>query len=354
MSWCGTFNPNRRQDGVQQEAGLEREVGAEVPRAGEADQVGESGAAGPRWIPDVSCYRPLPAYRNKQGEVKIGRAAAAFGFDTLELPCGRCIGCKLDRARGWSVRIVHEASLFDSNWFATLTYRDEDLPVGGSLDYRDFQLFMKRLRRKLRGDSPGPDGKFSVRFFCAGEYGERRRRPHFHAILFNVRFGDEVKLMNGTARSVLCEALWKKGNVQLDEVNERTAAYVARYTLTKASKECYDDVVDTSTGEVLTRRREMLRMSNRKGIGASWYSMFAGDVFPHDFAVQAEGRRCKVPRYYWNKFRLEADGAQVEEIAHARFLRAQERLGESTPERRAAREEYAVAKYRSSCERKDL
>lgn len=303
----------------------------------------------------MSCYRPLEAHKGLSGEVWVGYDPTRDGR-SFQLPCGRCIGCRLDRSRAWAVRITHEAQLYDSNWFATFTYNDEFLPKSGSLEYLDFQLFMKRLRRKMRGQRPGPEGNYPLRFFCAGEYGGRTGRPHFHAILFNARFGDEKPLMNGRFRSTFLESIWSinkrpMGNVVLEDVNVRTAAYVAGYTLAKAyqnrgytlgrkKRQRFEEKISRITGEVQTRRVAFAAMSLRPGIGATWYNDFKADLFPADFAV-SEGKRSKVPRYYWEKFRLHGDDVLIEEIEYARFLRAQEQIGESTAERRAVREEIA-------------
>lgn len=301
----------------------------------------------------MSCYHPLRAHRSIGGEVWIGYDPTRDGR-AFEVPCGRCIGCKLDRARAWSVRITHEAQLYDRNWFATFTYSDEALPASRSLEYRDFQLFMKRLRKKLRGDVGGPEGGYPLRFFCAGEYGGRTGRPHYHAVLFNTRFGDEVRLQNGRSSSRIVEELWSHGNVVLDSVNQSTAAYVAGYSLKKVygprAREHYEDVVNLRTGELTSRRPEFVTMSRRPGIGAWWYQRFAGDLFPVDHAV-VDGKRWKVPNYYWYRFRDEAEPSLVEELQERRFERAAEQIAESTPERRSVREEVAVRRQAMFSER---
>lgn len=276
------------------------------------------------------------------GVVKLGSSAVG---DFLELPCGRCIGCKLDKRRSWMVRICHEAQLYDSNVFATLTYSEDFLPPSRSLEYRDFQLFVKRLRRDVSGVTVGPDGRRPVRFFVSGEYGEKWSRPHWHAILFNVRFRDSVRWLNGTVRSRQCEELWKKGDVVLGRVTPQSAAYVAGYTMKKVlgprARLYYEDVLDVRTGELSRRRPEFVCMSLKPGIGAGWYSRFASDVFPVDYAV-IDGSKRKVPRYYLERYRKEGDPADVELLLNARYERAMEQRGESTPERRAVREEDAL------------
>jgi len=119
----------------------------------------------------VKCYHPVSAWQTEDGLVVFherGRIRRP-----LTLSCGRCIGCRLNRAQMWSIRCVHEAQMHENSIFVTLTYSDEFLP-GPSLVYLDFQLFMKRLRKQQ--ERP-------VRFFMCGEYGEENRLFHQPRIL---------------------------------------------------------------------------------------------------------------------------------------------------------------------------
>lgn len=303
----------------------------------------------------MSCYHPLPGFQDRQGgPVSIGYHAGQQG-DRLELACGRCVGCRLEKSRAWSIRIGHEASLWDSNLFLTLDYAPEFLPESLSLEYRDFQLFMKRLRKELSGVSEAPNGQRPIRFFVAGEYGEKYGRPHWHAILFNVDFKDKVRFFNGTFRSTMAEDFWGRGQVVIGDVTAQSAAYVAGYTQSKvygrAAEDHYEDVVDTRTGEVTRRRSEFCVMSRRPGIGAWWYEKFARDLFPGDYAIQ-DGKKFKVPMYYWRKFQSDGDPSTVEDISEARFLRAMEvdRV-ENSERRRGEREEYALARVATYSQR---
>lgn len=230
--------------------------------------------------------------------------------------------------------------MWRSNWFATLDYRPERLE-SWSLKYGDFQGFMKALRKEV----PPP-----VRFFVAGEYGARFQRPHFHAILFNLQLKDAVRYANGTYRSATLEDLWSRGNVVLGSVTPRSAAYVAGYTLGKLGRQQLE-VVDGNTGEVTSRQREFVHMSNRPGIGATWYERFKGDLFNTDCAFQ-DGRKYKVPRYYFERLKKGVYGPmrkeewdriieiQEERIKKAELVPAEE----STPERRKDKEELAKRK----------
>lgn len=291
----------------------------------------------------MSCFRPLLAHQDRSGLDRKPKLGAGEG-DPLELPCGRCVGCRMDRARSWSVRISHEAQLFDSNLFVTLDYCPRSLPASLSLEYSDFSGFMKRLRRRVAGVSRSPDGRKPIRFFVAGEYGSQFKRPHWHVILFNCAMPDQEEYQNGTYRSSLMEEIWGKGNCVIGSVNAESAAYVAGYTLEKkfgaAGAAHYEDVVNTETGELTARRPEFVVMSRRPGIGAWWYEKYRGDLFPADHAVMG-GQEFKVPRFYYEKFKRE-DPCAAEEVAYERFLVARAvDPHESSEERRAVREEVA-------------
>ncbi|UPW40870.1 replication initiator protein [Sigmofec virus UA08Rod_6404] len=103
------------------------------------------------------------------------------------VPCGRCLSCQSSRANQWQVRLEFENRVAAQSYFLTLTYAEEYVPkkeVDGKilnvLNFRDIQLYIKRLRRSLQ--YAGYTGK--VRYFFVGEYGPETLRPHYHGILF--------------------------------------------------------------------------------------------------------------------------------------------------------------------------
>lgn len=99
----------------------------------------------------MACYHPLTAYqsiaKNSAGKSSITFTANGNSLP-IQLPCGQCVGCRLERSRQWAIRCYHEASLYADNCFITLTYDEQHLPADGSIDVREFQLFMKKLRKK--------------------------------------------------------------------------------------------------------------------------------------------------------------------------------------------------------------
>jgi hypothetical protein len=239
----------------------------------------------------MPCYSPITGYLSKTLNSKTGKRSVVFhhrdGFVDLRVsvPCGKCIGCRLNNAREWAVRCVHEASLYDRNCFITLTFDTEHLNAQSSLRKADFQLFMKRLRKKFGS---------GVRYFHCGEYGSKMGRPHYHACLFNFDFPDRVlwDIRNGVRlyRSAILESLWPFGFCTVGDVTVESAAYVARYVVKKIG------VVDKDA-HYQGKLPEYTTMSRRPGIGKGWYDKWKTDVFPNDFIV-VRGQKFKVPKYY--------------------------------------------------------
>lgn len=243
----------------------------------------------------MPCYSPLSALRRQDGGVSI--VPRNYGTIGFTLACGRCIGCRLRYSQMWAIRCVHEASLWPQSCAVTLTYRDDSVPAFGNLVYRDFQLFLKRLRKKF--------APLTVRFFCGGEYGEKNLRPHFHALLFNVDFADKIVYKSRDGRPVLwssafADSLWRHGRVVVGEASFDSAAYIARYMV----KKVYGDLaeshyrrVDTESGEIVDLNPELAHMSLKPGIGLNWARLYWRD-FVHDLKVVDRGNKVSIPRYY--------------------------------------------------------
>lgn len=291
---------------------------------------------------DVACYKPLHAWITPAGGV-VFESSKTDTLCSVDLPCGRCVGCRVERARQWTVRVMHEASLYEENCFVTLTYDDDHVPPGGGLRHEDFQGFLKRLRARVHPRM--------VRFFMCGEYGEERGRPHFHAALFNYSFPDRVlwrKLGSRSYayRSATLESVWPFGLSSIGDLTRKSAAYMARYIHKVRLGDdvaSNDEAVDGSTGEVVRRRGEYIRMSLRPGIGAYWFRLYGStDVFPHDRVV-VDGRPCVPPRFYEKLHkRVSPDG--IEQVKLDRIARARSRFDDNTPERLHAKEVVAKAR----------
>lgn len=245
----------------------------------------------------MPCFHPLKGWRSKNAN-ESGKRSIVFnrrdGFEDLEveIPCGQCIGCRLERSRQWAIRCVHEASLYEDNCFITLTYDDAHLPADGSLNLSHFQKFMKRLRKRYGAN---------IRFFHCGEYGEKYSRPHYHACLFNFDFPDKIlwSVRNGfrlyTSESL--SVLWPFGYGVIGDVTFESAAYVARYIMKKITG---DAAADHYNG----LRPEYTTMSRRPGIGKGWYEKYQDDLFPHDRCV-INGKEVNIPKFYRTQLEVE-------------------------------------------------
>lgn len=225
--------------------------------------------------------------------------------DPVRVPCGRCVGCKLERARQWAVRITHHASTRELNCFLTLTYDEKHLPYGKTLYKCHLQKFLKRLRAKIAYDNP--ENPTPIEYFGCGEYGDEGARPHYHVIIFGIDFQDKklysIKNGNHLWTSEHLTKIWGKGFATIGTVTAESAAYCARYTMkkvhgSKAAK--HYTVIDPETGEIHRRLGEFVLMSLKRPIGKTWLTTFKSDVYPSDFVV-INGRKQKPPRYYDNQ-----------------------------------------------------
>lgn len=269
----------------------------------------------------MGCYRPLKGYRSlfKDSDTRKRRVffnpRQGYHDQLIELACGQCMGCRLERSRQWAIRMSHEAACYDRNCFITLTYRDECLPPHGSLDVKHFQDFMKRLRFRFGS---------GIRFFHCGEYGEKFARPHYHACLFNFDFPDK-KLWrtvreNRLFTSEALEQLWPFGFSTVGEVTFESAAYVARYVTKKVTGRLAEDHYGV-------RKPEYTTMSRRPGIGRPWFEKFRSDVYPSDQVV-LRGRAMRPPKFYDSLFEVAypSDFAKVKARRRKSGLKYKEEL----------------------------
>jgi len=240
----------------------------------------------------MTCYFPLHGYKGKSKDadkiaVTFSRPSSWKG-ERLDLPCGQCVGCRLERSRQWAVRCMHEASLYDKNSFITLTYDDKHLPPDGGLVLPHFQFFMKRLRKSIYPSK--------VRFYHCGEYGDLNARPHYHSLMFGYR-PDDLELFSSRNNfpvftSKKLSNLWPFGFSVVGDVSFDSAAYVARYVMKKV----------TGVGAQVHykgRKPEYTTMSRRPGIGKGWYEKFKADIYPLDRLI-VRGHPSRPPRYYDN------------------------------------------------------
>lgn len=214
----------------------------------------------------------------------------------LLVPCGQCIGCRLNRAESWATRMMHEASLHEHNSFLTLTYSDDNLPLNGSLAPDDVTKFFKRLRKSL-------GGKKILYYYC-GEYGENFSRPHYHIALFGYDFhSDRIphrQTQSGEVyRSPLLEKVWTYGYSEIGNLEYDSARYIAGYIQKKVTGKSASShyVRCNSEGELVPVHPEFARMSRRPAIGLEWIKKYPDDIYNYDVAIVGQ-KKLRPPPFY--------------------------------------------------------
>ncbi len=286
----------------------------------------------------MACFKPLSGWRARgSGPVLFNKPVDIWCTD-IQVPCGQCIGCRLERSRQWASRCMHEASLHDDNCFITLTYDEDHLPHGGSLVKSDFQKFLKRFRKKC-----GP-----LRFFHCGEYGSQLSRPHYHACIFGFDFPDKVLFKRQESGDIytshLLDSLWSFGFATVGALTFESAAYVARYVLKKVTGDDADShyLRVSDFGEAFQVEPEYVTMSRRPGIGRGWFERWSNEVYPSDEIV-VRGHLSKPPRYY-DDLQAIAEPCVFDVVKQRRVLAARERAFDNTPERLRVKEVCSLAR----------
>ena len=256
----------------------------------------------------MPCFTPLQGFRLPSGRICVGDN---YGSDKtwVEVPCGQCIGCRLDHARDWAIRSIHETQSHEEASFLTLTYDDEHLPPGATLDKSHLQLFWKALRKRYPGRK--------LRYFACGEYGGELGRPHYHAILFGKDFTDREltgfsKAGEPIYKSEELASIWKRGFGSVGDVTFQSAGYVARYVNKKVNGNQKEEHYGT-------KLQEYSAQSNRPGIGRPWIERYYQDVYPLDEVI-IDGKKHPPPRYY-DKVLEKIDPDMFEEVKRLRIAR---------------------------------
>nr|WAE43425.1 MAG: replication initiator protein [Microviridae sp.] len=309
----------------------------------------------------MACYHPITAYRSRQGRNQSGSWPLVFkrseGYDDKKvvLPCGKCIGCKLEYSRQWAVRAWHESKMHQNNSFICLTYDDDKVQNDVySLVPEDLQKFWKRLRKKHK-----------FQYLACGEYGEEKMRPHYHACLFGLDFQDRDYLSKSQSgenyyHSEELYKTWGLGRVSVQDFSWETAAYVGRYMTKKITgdKELIKDGIKYLNADHYYNGRipEFLRSSRRPSIGQKFYDKYKTELYGYDECVIRNGIKTKVPRYYDKKYKDETtpllpgnvndlklrDLSTFDLLKHKRG--AQTNLAEQEPERLLVKEKIHLQK----------
>lgn len=291
----------------------------------------------------MSCYHPLVIKQvgvdRVTGKPKTVMSKLMPGMDTTGcaiVPCGQCIGCRIDYSRQWADRCILESMDHESSYFLTLTYDNQHLDSieksfvdfdGNelkiySLNKKDFSKFIKDLRQALvrreekrLGRNITPEERPKIRFFGCGEYGSvtKTMRPHLHIIVFGLKLTDLVldsynKLNQPLYTSEFIDGIWKNGRCVIGAVNWNTCAYVARYVTKKIKGE------GSALYDIYHYERPFTLMSRKPGIGAGYYKKHP-EMFDYTYVTVPtdDGPRKIYPgRFY--RHMLELDNPKKFEI----------------------------------------
>lgn len=278
----------------------------------------------------IPCYHPLKliftnSYEGNHEEGKKGRLlkrpkVVPYDFPTNDpfylIPCGKCIGCRLEASRQWANRLMLELKYHDPAecWFVTLTYDDENVPINYyfdsqtgerkpvlSLSKAGIQQFHKNLRKHY------PQG---IRYYLAGEYGENTFRPHYHGIYFSLPLDPEKlvkwKVTDQGFTIFKCselEEIWRCGNVMVSSVSWETCAYTARYVTKKLNGQAAEFYTNFNL------EPEFALMSRKPGIGCNYFEDHP-EILEKGIHLSSAFRslNCDAPRAFKEKVKREAIG----------------------------------------------
>lgn len=261
----------------------------------------------------MACYSPLKAWNIAppgQSPDLVWSEAVALRYARhvpVELPCRRCIGCRLDYSRSWADRGLLELMYHDQACFLTLTYDEVHVPRGIACDgttgevlgasltlrSRDLTLFMKRLRKRVGA---------KIRFMACGEYGDHTLRPHYHAIIYgwsptDLEHYSTSELGDDYYTSNFLDEVWSLGNVLVSGVTWDSIAYVARYVMKKViGRGASTHYIEAGL------EPEFFRCSRNPGIGRQYFEDHPTCVNHKELYVStSEGSKTiRIPQYYKN------------------------------------------------------
>ncbi len=242
----------------------------------------------------MTCYHPIPCYYNSLSREPIsftrpkGSSNDSIGWNKISVPCGKCIGCKLDHSRDWVCRLLMEYDINSTGIFLTLTY-DDTKRLTYSLVKKDVQNFLKRLRKFYKN--------IKFKYYVAGEYGPSTFRPHYHMILFGYDFFDNdlIKISKSIFSHRILSKLWGNGNIRFSFISKENIAYCTHYCLKKADLSFQRPSDLTRFGLV----NEFQLCS--KFLGLDYFNLHKDDILKNNGIIYFNGISYSLPRYFYRK-----------------------------------------------------
>ena len=181
---------------------------------------------------------------------------ARIHSDGLKTPCHKCWQCKENRINDWVGRCIAERETSVACSVVTLTYGGGDVPESRFLRKSDITAYMKAIRN---------DG-YRVRAFYAGEYGSKKGRAHWHAVLFWSTRAPNRELR----KNIQCE-YWPHGYSFWDDADAASIRYVMKY-INKDSQEA--------------DQLKAMGMSRKPMLGYAYFAELAGRYIEQGLSPQ--------------------------------------------------------------------
>lgn len=189
-------------------------------------------------------------------------------YRTMQVPCGKCYACLINKSRDWFVRIHFESKVWQRAYFITLTY--DSRFCDGNVHKEHLQKWFKRFRK----------AGFEFKYFAISEYGPATQRPHYHVIL----------LTNDRLTPEDIRKSWKKGFITISNINSQRIYYCTRYMSRKET-------------HVEGRNDNFMLSSRRPALGLGFFERslkkHLDQLTPQTLYI--DGVSYRVPRYYLNK-----------------------------------------------------
>ncbi|UYD39216.1 MAG: replication initiator protein [Wigfec virus K19_152] len=234
----------------------------------------------------------------------LSRSQGETYYNTV--PCGKCPLCLKAKINSWLFRLDKELERSKNPLFCTLTYATQNLKYHEYIDTetgeisttptlhkKDLQDFFKRLRKAHDKAYPG---SLPLKYYAVGEYGTKRKRPHYHIILFNC------------LDSSLVHTAWGKGHTYNPPLREGGTGYVLKYLSKPNTKNKY-------------RQPEFSLMSKKMGDNYLTPQMikYHKSTEKNSLVTTNQGYKMAMPKYYKEKIFDEQQRKTVTEYLQKRI-----------------------------------
>lgn len=197
--------------------------------------------------------------------------------------CGKCLACREEIAKEYTLRYIQESKKFKYLYFLTLTYRDENVPYNErgylTLKKDDLTKYLKVINVNVKRKLPLEEYKY----FACGEYGDQTERPHYHIVLS----------CNNQEIGKLFLKKWFAGDVKFEEASIQSVFYTIGYVNKKIKdKDYYYDL-----NEIERPFRKFSR-----GLGKDYYEENKKELAEKYYANIGKNK-IALPKYYKDKLK---------------------------------------------------